>query len=75
MAEESHNPELRPIRLDQFLKLVGIADTGGMAKILIQEGQVLLNGEIETRRRKQLSPTDCVEFQDQQFVVGEYLST
>ena len=62
-----------PIRLDQFLKVVGIADTGGMAKLLIQDEQVRVNGEIETRRRKQLSVSDSVECMDQRFVVGDYL--
>lgn len=47
------------IRLDQFLQLCGVA-TGGQAKILIQSGQVLLNGEVETRRRKKLALGDEV---------------
>ncbi|QEG21759.1 RNA-binding S4 domain-containing protein [Mariniblastus fucicola] len=41
------------IRLDQFLQLCGVP-TGGQAKILIQDGQVTVNGEVETRRRKKL---------------------
>ncbi|MBR3347333.1 MAG: RNA-binding S4 domain-containing protein, partial [Solobacterium sp.] len=35
------------IRLEQFLKLCGLADTGGQAKLMIQEGQVEVNGETE----------------------------
>lgn len=49
------------IKLDQFLKLVDIASTGGHAKFLIQEGLVKVNGEIETRRGKKLRSNDIVE--------------
>jgi ribosome-associated protein len=49
------------IRLDQFLKRVGLADTGGQAKVLIQMGEVLVNGQIETRRRRKLHPGDVIQ--------------
>lgn len=49
------------IKLDQYLKLVGAADTGGQAKILVQNGQVLVNGEVETRRGRQLKSGDAVQ--------------
>lgn len=49
------------MRLDQFLKLSGLAQTGGHAKLLIQSGDVLVNGETETRRRRKLSPGDTVQ--------------
>lgn len=49
------------IRLDNFLKTAGFTATGGQAKILIQSGQVLVNGEVETRRRKQLAVGDLVQ--------------
>ena len=57
------------IRLDQFLKLTGLVATGGQAKILIQSGEVLVNGEIELRRRKKLSPGDIVEWEGEVFTV------
>ncbi len=57
------------IRLDQFLKAHGIVGTGGQAKLLIQDGQVLVNGEIETRRRRQLKQGDSVQFEEQQWTV------
>jgi len=38
------------IKLDQFLKFVGIAPTGGQAKLLIEDGRVKVNGMTETRR-------------------------
>lgn len=48
------------IKLDQFLKYVGIAETGGHAKELIAEGSVSVNGEVCTMRGKKLRPGDTV---------------
>lgn len=64
----------KPLRLDQFLKLCGIAETGGHAKVLIQGGEVLLNGEIETRRRKKLSIDDVIEVFDSVLPVADFFS-
>ncbi len=50
------------IRLGQFLKLAGVVETGGEAKLRIQEGEARVNGEVETRRGRQLVPGDLVEF-------------
>lgn len=50
------------IRLDQFLKLQGLVETGGHAKTVIQSGEVRVNGEVETRRRRQLQVGDVVEY-------------
>ncbi|MEM8865933.1 MAG: RNA-binding S4 domain-containing protein [Planctomycetota bacterium] len=50
------------IHLDQFLKAQQLVSTGGQAKLVIQGGQVLVNGEVETRRRRQLRQDDVVEF-------------
>ena len=57
------------IRLDQFLKAHAVVGTGGQAKLLIQDGQILVNGEVETRRRRQLHAGDIVQFQEQQLTV------
>jgi ribosome-associated protein len=57
------------IRLDQFLKWVGAVQTGGEAKVLIQFGEVEVNGETETRRGRKLVEGDRVTFQEQSFVV------
>jgi ribosome-associated protein len=57
------------IRLGQFLKLAGLVATGGEAKRLIQDGQVLVNGEVETRRKRQLHAGDEVAVGDQVYVV------
>ena len=61
------------IRLDQFLKLKCIVNSGGEEKVLIQMGHVKLNGEVETRRRKQLFDGDLVEYDGQEFLVREPL--
>lgn len=57
------------IRLDQFLKTCGV-ETGGQAKVMIQAGEVLVNGEVETRRRFQLRVGDEVAFGDEVFGVA-----
>jgi ribosome-associated protein len=49
------------IDLQDFLKLAGLVGTGGEAKFRIQNGEVKLNGEPETRRRKKLRRGDTVE--------------
>jgi ribosome-associated protein len=56
-------------RLDDFLKYVGVARTGGEAKLQIQNGEVTVNGEVETRRRKQLFAGDRVEVGGESFAV------
>lgn len=48
------------IRLGQFLKLAGMVDSGSDAKILLLGGGVEVNGEVETRRGRQLRPGDEV---------------
>lgn len=57
------------IKLDQFLKLTGAVGTGGQAKLLIQGGEVLVNGQVETRRGRKLKPGDVVELDGQSFQV------
>lgn len=49
------------IKLDSLLKLAGICSTGGEAKIRIQNGEVLVNGEACAMRGKKLRAGDCVE--------------
>ncbi len=61
MAGEGAGSELKKLCLDQFLKLSSIAVTGGHAKFMIQNGEVRVNGEIETRRRRKLVVNDLVE--------------
>ena len=49
-----------PLPLGAFLKLAGVAATGGHAKIIIQSGDVTVNGEVETRRGRTLQAGDVV---------------
>lgn len=51
------------IRLGQLLKMSGAAENGGLAKAMIQDGIVMLNGVAETRRGKQIVPGDVVTIQ------------
>jgi ribosome-associated protein len=52
------------IDLDQLLKLAGLAASGGQAKELIQGGQVTVNGQVETRRRRTLNVGDIIGIAD-----------
>ena len=58
------------IRLDQFLKLAGAVGTGGQAKVMIQAGEVNVNGKVETRRSHKLNPGDEVLVAGETFTVG-----
>ena len=51
------------IKLGQAMKLAGLVDSGVDAKFVIQDGQVLVNGEVDTRRGKKLVPGDTFEYQ------------
>lgn len=53
------------IKLDDLLKFAGLLGTGGMAKAVIQDGLVKVNGEICTMRGKKLRGGETVEFQGQ----------
>ena len=57
------------IDLQDFLKMSGVVETGGEAKFRVQGGEVRLNGEIETRRRKKLRRGDIVEYAGEQLTV------
>ena len=53
------------IRLGQLLKLAGVVDDGAMAREVIERGVVAVNGEIDTRRGRQVRPGDVVTFEDE----------
>ncbi len=57
------------IRLDHFLQACGVP-TGGQAKQLVQAGQILVNDQVETRRRKKLRAGDEVTLDGEVFVVA-----
>ena len=52
------------IKLDSFLKLAGLCDTGGEAKLLVQEGCVLVDGAVCTQRGKKLVPGSKITVPD-----------
>ncbi|MDC0833501.1 RNA-binding protein [Leptolyngbya valderiana BDU 20041] len=60
---------VKTIKLDQFLKWMGAVSTGGEAKILIQYGEVAVNGEVETRRGRKLVDGDVVFTQGRSYQV------
>lgn len=57
------------IRLDSFLKICNAVQSGGHAKIVIQNGEVKVNGEVCTLRGKKLRTDDKVEFESQIYIV------
>ncbi len=52
------------IKLDSLLKFSGLAETGSMAKMLVQDGKVKVNGEICTARGKKIRSGDTVSFRN-----------
>ena len=59
------------IKLDSLLKLAGIVETGGEAKLLIQNGQVEVNGEVCTMRGKKLRAGDTVTLDGRTVAIGQ----
>ena len=58
-----------PIELYKVLKFESIVSSGGEAKAVIADGQVLLNGAIETRKRKKIVAGDIIEFMNDKFKI------
>jgi ribosome-associated protein len=63
-------PSENTIKLDQFIKWVGAVQTGGEAKLLIQDGRVKVNGKVEFQRGRKLVEGDRVLLLGETFVVG-----
>ena len=59
------------IRLDALLKLTGALATGGQAKVVIQAGQVMVNGAVCTMRGKKLRPGDAAEYGGERYEVTQ----
>ena len=59
----------QPIALYQILKLEALVSSGGEAKVAIDDGRVLLNGDVETRRRKKIMSGDIIEFESESFKI------
>ncbi len=58
-----------PVELYKILKFEGLVATGGEAKLLIADGQVRVNGETETRRRRKMLGGDIIEFRGERFTL------
>ena len=58
------------IKLDAFLKFSGLCETGGEAKLCVEDGLVSVNGEVCTQRGKKLRPGDTVELDGEAFEVA-----
>lgn len=56
--------------LGRALKAAGLVGTGGEAKVLIQAGEVSVNGDVETRRGRRLEVGDVVEVGDERLEIG-----
>lgn len=57
------------IKLDAFLKWAGIVSLGSEAKIYIKDGEVKLNGNVETQRGKKLTKGDVIEFRGESYKI------
>ena len=53
------------ITMDKLLKFSGVADTGGQAFLMVEDGIVKLNGKLVTEKRKKVFPGDVVNIDDQ----------
>ena len=58
-----------PVELYKILKFEGLVESGGEAKAVIDAGQVLVNGETETRKRKKIVSGDVIEYATEKFKV------
>ncbi|MDO4830094.1 MAG: S4 domain-containing protein YaaA [Clostridia bacterium] len=71
MKAEKIKIETEYIKLQDLLKLCGLTGTGGEAKIVIQNGEVMVNGEVCTMRGKKLRSGDVVEFDGNRIAVEQ----
>ncbi len=77
MSTKSYSIEVHniPIKLGQFLKFANIAQDGIEAKILIQNGNIKVNGIIETRRGKQLRSSDTISYENSTWIISPEQTT
>ena len=58
-----------PIELYKILKFEGMTSSGGEAKMVIEQGQVSVNGSVETRKRKKIVSGDVIEFSSEKIQI------
>ena len=73
MSQKNYTTEITTefIRLQDLLKYEGLCETGGMAKVRIQDGEVLVNGEVCTMRGKKCRAGDIIELDGQSVEIGQ----
>ena len=59
------------VELNNFLKIMGIANTGGRAKLIIRARQIKVNGETETRNKRKLHAGDIVDYSGKKYEVDK----
>lgn len=71
MTLKTRQVEIReePVELYKILKFEGLVSSGGEAKSIIAEGQVVLNGEVETRKRKKIVSGDIIVFGQEKLLI------
>jgi len=57
------------MKLDQYLKFIGIVQTGGEAKMIIRSGEISVNGMVENRRGRKLVEGDQIIFANETYIV------
>lgn len=65
MQKETIEITTPTITMDKLLKFSGVADTGGQAFMMVEDGVVRLNGQLVTEKRKQVRPGDVVNIDNQ----------
>lgn len=65
MQKETVEIRTEFITMDKLLKFSGVADTGGQAFLMVEDGVVRLNGRLVTEKRKKVHPSDVVNIDDQ----------
>ena len=73
MQKETIEITTATITMDKLLKFSGVADTGGQAFMMVEDGVVRLNGQLVTEKRKQVRPGDVVniDYQIELTVIAE----
>ena len=59
----------QPVELHKILKFEGLVPSGGVAKLAIESGDVIVNGEVETRKRKKMVAGDVIEFNGEKILL------
>jgi len=57
------------MKLDQFLKVIGVVQTGGEAKMIIKSGKISVNGIVENRRGRKLIDGDQIIYANETYIV------